>query len=223
MLPIHYLKIRTITDILTSFTFIKEEIQLGNKKISLYHNDQCFSYVRWKIHTVKFVVCNFKLEVSVLVHLKYYICWKCLFSVFNTDSMGSVIDTVVSIYMQMFWIITSLQNSKEKKTRKFNDLVFYSNGYWLSPGRVLQGFTELSTLKIFLKQRNNCQLSNNQWQKHGTWIYVPSPTSCYTWVYWIWNFKDSQFTCKVVGKVKKLLKLKLLIYKQIMILHISLI
>ena len=117
MLPIHYLKIRTITDILTSFTFIKEEIQLGNKKISLYHNDQCFSYVRWKIHTVKFVVCNFKLEVSVLVHLKYYICWKCLFSVFNTDSMGSVIDTV-SIYMQMFWIITSLQNSKEKKKQE---------------------------------------------------------------------------------------------------------
>ena len=91
---------------------------------------------------------------------------------------------------------------KKKKTRKFNDLVFYSNGYWLSPGRVLQGCTELSTLKIFLKQRNNCQLSNNQWQKHGTWIYVPSPTSRYTWVYWIWNFKDSQFTCKVVGKVK---------------------
>ena len=32
--------------------------------------------------------------------------------------MGSVIDTVVSIYMQMFWIITSLQNSKEKKKQE---------------------------------------------------------------------------------------------------------
>lgn len=56
--------------------------------------------------------------------------------------------------------------------------------------------------KIFLKQRNNCQLSNNQWQKHGTWIHLPSPISHCIWLYWIWNFKDSQFTYKVVGKVK---------------------
>ena len=38
--------------------------------------------------------------------------------------MGSVIDTIVSIYMQMFWIITSLQNSKKKKQKNVMILHF---------------------------------------------------------------------------------------------------
>lgn len=83
--------------------------------------------------------------------------------------MGSVIDTIVSIYRQMFWIITSLQNSKEKKREKCNDFAFYSNGYWSSPRRVLQGFIELSTLRFFWNKgiTANYPITNDKNMAHG--------------------------------------------------------